>query len=74
MQVSEHLHATANLPQGKETPVGLRPDLDMVMERKILIPSRNQTPILMATLHASEHITYNICHSILKGKVVPVLN
>jgi hypothetical protein len=37
MEVSEYLHAMANLPQGKEAPVGPRADLDMVMERKISV-------------------------------------
>jgi hypothetical protein len=36
----------ANLPQGKETPVGPRADLNIVMERKISVPARNQIPIL----------------------------
>jgi hypothetical protein len=49
MEVSEHLHAMTNLPQGKETPLGPRADLDMLMERKILVPARNQTPILWSS-------------------------
>jgi hypothetical protein len=49
MEVSERLHAMANLPQGRETSVGPRADLDMMMERKISVPARNQNPILWSS-------------------------
>jgi hypothetical protein len=49
MEVSWQFHAMANFPQGKETPVGPRANLDMVAERKILAPAKNQTPILWSS-------------------------
>jgi hypothetical protein len=46
MEVSGQLHAMTNLLQEKETPVGPIADPDMVAERKISAPARNQTPVL----------------------------